>query len=708
MTEEKTTHLKSKEVTERYSNQIKTCKFTADIEDLLQKILKSKDTLSIADFLASEKLFDVSTFQDKWSSLLSSWEVLALGKPKLLDSGNETQLASAMVLSACVENGNLDVESLKKAFLTACEMIDEEVSNFNVDDLAPGSVEAAQNEVASAETEKKRRDYELEEAKWMKKEADKRSKAAQLNLKRTLKEEATRQKEREEEEERRKQEEAKKAQEEEAKKVAAAAALRIVSAAQEKKKKTQTKKKKKEPDPEPEPEVEEEEPEASQMDDAPFTQAPETFQLMDDDEDGDDDDQDDDDQDNDGDDDDGFAMTQAPPPTAMIDDEEEETETQISATKMMPPPPDRSPTNPEVKVKEITGNEVDDTVDMDVTINPLNDSMDMDVTIDPLNDSVDAALDGAVLNQTLNPMQPNPSPKRKVSLTLHISTAADDDTESEELITEFAPSSPPGPTSISKGKQPKKKSPKSSKAQKNKSQKSAQPATQQIQKSILKKKSDKENSSEDKVNSSFESNGNSTGGRVDRIRPLSEKRPSAKSITFDDSEVDSDSSVADSPAKKKPVADNKKGQDSDEYESSMSPDSGEESSQEEWRRYQQEKADRTGSKENKAKSRAAKRALGIDLAALDSQIVRKKPKSKDTQVNLQYNPPKQQPKKRTKSKWTAEEEHAVKEGFKRFSAEKNCWAMIREEYSEILQNRTGVQIKDKWRTITRQMEQQRH
>jgi len=63
-----------------------------------------------------------------------------------------------------------------------------------------------------------------------------------------------------------------------------------------------------------------------------------------------------------------------------------------------------------------------------------------------------------------------------------------------------------------------------------------------------------------------------------------------------------------------------------------------------------------------------------------------------------------------KTKWTAEEENAVKRGYELFSGEKNLWAKTKEEYADILENRSSVQIKDKWRTITKQkqeLEQQR-
>lgn len=48
-------------------------------------------------------------------------------------------------------------------------------------------------------------------------------------------------------------------------------------------------------------------------------------------------------------------------------------------------------------------------------------------------------------------------------------------------------------------------------------------------------------------------------------------------------------------------------------------------------------------------------------------------------------------------KWTEEEKNAVKTGVKKYGPGK--WAVIKDEYPDILRNRTGVQIKDVWRTM---------
>lgn len=48
-------------------------------------------------------------------------------------------------------------------------------------------------------------------------------------------------------------------------------------------------------------------------------------------------------------------------------------------------------------------------------------------------------------------------------------------------------------------------------------------------------------------------------------------------------------------------------------------------------------------------------------------------------------------------RWTPEEKNAVKEGVKMYGV--GNWASIKKEYKDILQNRTGVQIKDVWRTM---------
>lgn len=57
---------------------------------------------------------------------------------------------------------------------------------------------------------------------------------------------------------------------------------------------------------------------------------------------------------------------------------------------------------------------------------------------------------------------------------------------------------------------------------------------------------------------------------------------------------------------------------------------------------------------------------------------------------------------RKRRKWTEEEKVAVKLGVKKFGVGK--WADIKNEYAEILKNRTSVQIKDVWRTMSKKKE----
>mmetsp|Transcript_14339 Transcript_14339/g.20630 ORF Transcript_14339/g.20630 Transcript_14339/m.20630 type:complete len:252 (+) Transcript_14339:134-889(+) len=52
---------------------------------------------------------------------------------------------------------------------------------------------------------------------------------------------------------------------------------------------------------------------------------------------------------------------------------------------------------------------------------------------------------------------------------------------------------------------------------------------------------------------------------------------------------------------------------------------------------------------------------------------------------------------RKKKAWTAEEKNAIKSGIKKLA--KGKWADIKEEYSEILADRTSVMIKDCYRTM---------
>jgi hypothetical protein len=54
--------------------------------------------------------------------------------------------------------------------------------------------------------------------------------------------------------------------------------------------------------------------------------------------------------------------------------------------------------------------------------------------------------------------------------------------------------------------------------------------------------------------------------------------------------------------------------------------------------------------------------------------------------------------------WTDEETMAVKDGVRRYGTGK--WAEIKSHHEHILRNRTSVQIKDKWRTMTRNNEVQ--
>ena len=57
---------------------------------------------------------------------------------------------------------------------------------------------------------------------------------------------------------------------------------------------------------------------------------------------------------------------------------------------------------------------------------------------------------------------------------------------------------------------------------------------------------------------------------------------------------------------------------------------------------------------------------------------------------------------RRRRRWSEEEKRAVKEGVKKFGIGK--WVQIKDEYSDILRNRTGVQIKDVWRTMQNNQE----
>ncbi|CAL0301348.1 unnamed protein product [Lupinus luteus] len=57
-----------------------------------------------------------------------------------------------------------------------------------------------------------------------------------------------------------------------------------------------------------------------------------------------------------------------------------------------------------------------------------------------------------------------------------------------------------------------------------------------------------------------------------------------------------------------------------------------------------------------------------------------------------------QPKKR-KRKWTSLEEETLRDGVKIFG--EGSWAAIRSFYSNIFENRSGVDLKDKWRNMTR-------
>lgn len=55
--------------------------------------------------------------------------------------------------------------------------------------------------------------------------------------------------------------------------------------------------------------------------------------------------------------------------------------------------------------------------------------------------------------------------------------------------------------------------------------------------------------------------------------------------------------------------------------------------------------------------------------------------------------------RRRKRKWSQLEEDALRKAVARFG--KGNWKMILETYAEIFGDRTGVDLKDKWRNMTR-------
>jgi len=155
----------------------------------------------------------------------------------------------------------------------------------------------------------------------------------------------------------------------------------------------------------------------------------------------------------------------------------------------------------------------------------------------------------------------------------------------------------------------------------------------------------------------------------------------------------------------------------DDGDSSAAEESDDtEGSGDEYRLYQRRKFKEKGSSSGSGQKRK-QRTQGINFDKLDnSKVDNKKSKGAngkannnnsngsgtkmvgDREVSLTFKAAKQ-----TRRKWTYEEEEAVKNGFKRFGDESNVWSRIKSDYSEILANRTSVQIKDKWRTICKQM-----
>jgi len=86
------TELVQEDVIEKYTTQIDASSLGPDLKTLLKKILDNKEKITIANFLASDAMFDIPAFQEIFKKLIIQWETLALGTPELLKEGNEMQL----------------------------------------------------------------------------------------------------------------------------------------------------------------------------------------------------------------------------------------------------------------------------------------------------------------------------------------------------------------------------------------------------------------------------------------------------------------------------------------------------------------------------------------------------------------------------------------------------------------------------------------
>jgi len=140
----------------------------------------------------------------------------------------------------------------------------------------------------------------------------------------------------------------------------------------------------------------------------------------------------------------------------------------------------------------------------------------------------------------------NTSLNLSLNATMDTTLNDDDQEESEELIPNFSPDDDELPSPVKEKKSKKSKKTFGSKTEeaaarargKGKQQAPITPPNKQ-RKSILKNSKSKGDS--DDANNSFDTAPDSNNGRVDRIRPLSERRPSAKTIAFDDSDCSDDS-----------------------------------------------------------------------------------------------------------------------------------------------------------------------
>ncbi|KAL5705639.1 hypothetical protein ACHQM5_023917 [Ranunculus cassubicifolius] len=68
-------------------------------------------------------------------------------------------------------------------------------------------------------------------------------------------------------------------------------------------------------------------------------------------------------------------------------------------------------------------------------------------------------------------------------------------------------------------------------------------------------------------------------------------------------------------------------------------------------------------------------------------------------ISLTRRPTKDQTGRRKKRKWSSIEEQTLYDAVKEYG--KGNWALILEKYSEIFEDRTGVDLKDKWRNLTK-------